>query len=504
MDSLKQKSRTHNGPLTYGLRSSVRCHRLPDGKMALVLGYPLRTVFIHDFWQPVVNCLAHGQRVSLDRVCATVPQISSHQIELFLNALVRKGYIDQEGYPRLDYADYPKVTVIVPVRNRPGEINACLKSLTGLNYPADKLEIIVVDDASDDATPDIVMGFPDVRLMRMTQHRHASFCRNRAADIAAGDILAFVDSDCQVTATWLNELVPAFRDPTVGALGGLVESDLKDNCIDRYEKVKSALKIGSLFKRSDQAERFFYVPACNFLVRREVFQRLGGFRESMQVGEDVDLCWRLQDEGYALEYRPMGRVAHKHRNRIRPFCSRRFDYGTSEPALQQIHTDRVKTLYLPWNESIFWSLMTLFAVLASSLLLLAAAGLLLVDCTRKYLKLKSRQVPVGRLQVFTAVLRGYLSFVHHLCSFISRYYLVAVPVILLLSPTVAGVMVGMHLTAGLVEFIVKKPRMYIWTFLIFFTLEQLSYQSGVWWACIQMANFKSVMPRVVHTRVQNW
>ena len=487
--------------MTYGLRPSVRYHRLAEGKVGLVLRYPLRVVFIHDVWQPVVDCFSDGTRVSLGRICAVVPHISPEQIELFLNALIRKGYIDQEGFPRLAHADYPNITVIVPVRNRPSEISACLNSLARLNYPPDKLETIVVDDASEDTTPDVVKRFAGVRLLRMEQHRQASYCRNRAAEIARGDVLAFIDSDCLADPEWLKELVPAFRDPSLGALGGWVDAALEDNGIDRYEKVKSALKMGSWFKRSEQTERFFYVPACNFLVRSDAFACLGGFRESMHVGEDVDLCWRLQDAGYALEYRPMGRVSHKHRNRIGAFCARRFDYGTSEPALQQLHTGRVKTLYLPWTESLFWLTVVLSALLGSPIPLLAGAGLFLADGIRKHGKLKSRCVPVALHEVCTAIMRGYLAFVYHCCSFFSRYYLIAVPLILPLSPKGAAILAGMHLFTGVVEYFIRKPRLNLLSFLTFFTLEQASYQSGVWWASIRKANLKPVLPRIVHTRV---
>ena len=437
----------------------------------------------------------------LEQICAAAPHIPAGRIELFLNSLIRKGYIDQKGYPLLAEADYPTVSLIIPVRNRPDDIRECLHSLTRLDYPAGKLEIIVVDDASEDNTPEVVTGFAEVRLLRMQQHRQASFCRNRAAETARGDILAFIDSDCVADPTWLRELIPAFRDQTLGALGGRVDGAFQDNRLDQYENVKSALKMGSWFKRSEPAERFFYVPACNFLVRKDIFKKLMGFRETMHVGEDVDFCWRLQDAGYSLEYRPMGRVSHKHRNRLSAFCARRFDYGTSEPVLQQIHTGRVKTLFLPWTESLFWLTVILSILLKMPIMLLPGAGLLLADGIQKYSRLKARRIPVTGGQVFIAVIRSHLSFVYHCCSFISRYYLVVTPLVLLLSPLTAAVMLGMHLTAGTVDYTIKKPQLDPISYLFFFTLEQASYQSGVWWECVRRINFKPILPRIVHKRI---
>ena len=501
MASSNRTVRTNNHPLGFRLRPSARYHRLPNGKALLVLHFPLRAVFIHASWHAVLACLGHDGWVPLERISAAAPHIPAEQIERFFNTLIQKGYLAQQGFALLNEADYPSVSVIIPVRNRPAEIAACLNSLMHLDYPADKLEIIVVDDASDDATCEAVARFPEVRLLRMQQHRQASYCRNRAAEAAQGDILAFIDSDCLADPNWLRELVPAFRDHSLGAVGGWVDAALEENGLDYYEKVKSALKIGAWFKRSEQAERFFYVPTCNFLVRREAFLSLGGFRETLHVGEDVDLCWRLQDAGHILEYRPMGRVFHKHRNRLAAFCARRFDYGTSEPMLQQLHTGRVKTLFLPWSESFFWLSVVVAMVLKTALPIFLGAGLFLADGMKKHGKLKTRQIPVTRWQVFAAIIRGYLSFVYHCCSFISRYYLIVVPVVLLFSPLTAAVIFGMHLTAGMVEYAVKRPHLSPLSFLLFFTLEQASYQSGVWWECIHRLNFNPLLPRIVHKRI---
>ena len=184
MASSNRTVRTNNHPLGFRLRPSARYHRLPNGKALLVLHFPLRAVFIHASWHAVLACLGHDGWVPLERISAAAPHIPAEQIERFFNTLIQKGYLAQQGFALLNEADYPSVSVIIPVRNRPAEIAACLSSLMHLDYPADKLEIIVVDDASDDATCEAVARFPEVRLLRMQQHRQASYCRNRAAEAA--------------------------------------------------------------------------------------------------------------------------------------------------------------------------------------------------------------------------------------------------------------------------------------------------------------------------------
>lgn len=489
---------TSNTPLAFRLRSLAKYQRLPDGKASLVLQFPLRAMIIHDAWQKVLGCLRDGTWMPLEKIGNRVPEIPMDDIERFLNTLVRKGYLVTKGFVRLEAADYPSVSVIIPVRNRPDEITACLGSLTKLDYPDEKLEIIVVDDASEDHTPGAVARFPEVRLIQLQQHRQVSFCRNKGAETARGEILAFIDSDCVAAPTWLKELVPAFRDRSLGAVGGWVDAADDENGLDRYEKVRSALQIGAWFKRSSQSERFFYVPTCNFLVKRDLFLGLDGFRETLHVGEDVDFCWRLQDAGHILEYRPMGKVAHKHRNRILDFCSRRFDYGTSEPVLQKLHTSRLKTFFLPWYGLWFWLGVLGAIILKTGLPLFLCIGLILIDGIKKHGKLKTRQIPITRNQVFIAVIREYFSLAYHCCSFLSRYYLIIVPVVAWLSPLTAAFLFGMHLIAGIVDYMVRKPRLNLLSFLFFFTLEQVSYQSGVWRECIHLANFNPVLPRIIH------
>jgi mycofactocin system glycosyltransferase len=491
----------NNLALSYRLRPAARYHRLPGGKSVLVLGFPLRTAFIYDTWKPLLSRLADGRWVPFVGIRTAVPSLSAEEIQRFLNTLIRKGYVEQRGFPLLKESSYPSVSVIIPVRNRPTQIQACLASLMDLDYPPEKLEIIVVDDASTDETACVVEKYSEVQLLRMRQHRQASYCRNQAADVAKGDILAFIDSDCLADPTWLKELVPAFGDTSLGALGGWVDAAWEEKALDRYEKVKSSLKIGSWFKRSGDREKFFYVPTCNFLVRRSVFIDLGGFRNFLHVGEDVDFCWRLQDAGHAMEYRPYGRVAHKHRNHLAAFCSRRFDYGTSEPVLQGLHTSRVKTLYLPWTESLFWFTVLLAPLFFSPWPIVFGAGIFFFDTLKKYARLRKKQIPVTPFQVIAAVFRSYLSFVYHCCSFISRYYIIGLPLVLLISPLISGTVLLMHLIAGIVENKVKKPRLNLLSFLFFFTLEQVSYQAGVWWQCIRQLNFKPVLPRIVHKQI---
>jgi mycofactocin system glycosyltransferase len=483
-------------PLTYRLGPTARYHLLADGKPAMVLLFPLKVVVIQDIWRPLLEEIVEAGAMTLQQMAENMPHLRIDRIELFVNSLVMKGFLTQEGILYLQPDEYPSVSVIIPVRNRPVDIRACLSSLAQIDYPSEKLEIIVVDDASSDSTREVIGQFPGVRLIPQTEHRQVSFCRNMGAQQARGELLAFIDSDCTANPLWLKALVPAFRNPKIGAVGGLVDAACQDKGIDRYEMVKSSLKMGSWFKQSDLKERFFYVPSCNFLVRRKLYEKLGGFRESLHLGEDVDFCWRLQDLGLQLEYRPVGQVFHRHRNQMGPFFRRRFEYGTSEPLLQNLHPDRIKTLYFPVTESLFW----LLAILSiwMPLLLIVCGGLWISTCLRGYRKLQKLKIAMGVGTVALSTTRSYLAFMYHCFSFISRYYLVAGLVLLPVMPLAGSLITAMHVITGLVDYGVRRPQLPLLPYLFYFSLDQIAYQSGVWWGCLRNQNFQPVFPGITH------
>lgn len=483
------------------IRSKKLAYRLPrniayhenNGSPQLVLDFPLKTISLHPSWRVVVKRLFGGTFIPLENIVPLVKGIGSDKIELFLNDLSRKGFLEQEGLSTL--SDYPFVSIVIPVRNRPAQIEACLHSLSQLIYPSEKLEIIVVDDASTDNTPQTVSAFP-VRLISLKENKQASYCRNLAAQKARCDILAFIDSDCLADPLWLQELMPAFKDPSLGAVGGIVGSYFVESALDRYEQVKSSLIVGLRARRSSESEKFFYVPSCNLLARRNLFLKLGGFREDLFVGEDVDFCWRLQDAGHHVEFRPAGRVYHKHRNGLRPFCRRRFDYGTSEPLLQQLHPERSKQMVFLPGASLFLC-MAVLAIIFESVLLLFLCGItVMMDTLRKFASVTRSSIPIKFPALFLAVIRTYFAFFYHCCAFVSRYYLIWSIFVIPLSPLAFTIIMGMHFFTGVMEYFIKKPRLNLFAFLFYFSLEQFSYQSGVWWRCLKNLSFNAVNPRI--------
>ena len=476
---------------TYRLASGVR---LVEGEQHcfLLRTYPLKAARLAESFASILRRLENEGPQSPESLVALLPSVDETSLDHFLYRLEKMGFLESSGLAL--HQPLPTVSVVIPVRNRPADIKRCLESLLKVEYPTEKLEIVVVDDASEDETADVVTHFP-VILERMSERQGASACRNRGERHAKGLILLFLDSDCVVDSKWLLEIVSVFGDPQVGAAGGLVDSYDDNGPLNRYEKVKSPLHVEIRCTDSSLRSRFFYVPSCNFAVRRDLFLKLGGFNEDLDVGEDVDFCWRIMDSNRSIEFRPSARVLHRHRNQLVPFCLRRFEYGTSEPLLQALHPERRKTFALMPAAVCFWLLLSV-AFLAAPMASILAAGMVLGDTLTRRRSARDLGIRISVTLTLLAVFRSYLSFVYRVCSFISRYYLIVATFLAPAFPVAAAAIWLAHVGVGVVEFSLRKPQINLLYFLGLFSLEQISYQSGVWCGCFKQKFFLPVFPRL--------
>ncbi len=137
---------------------------------------------------------------------------------MLLSALARR----KPGTPSCEPVDWPTVTIVVPVFNEEQVIGEMLTHLFDLDYPADRMDVLVVSDASTDGTDDVVRSFADrgVRLLRMPARKGKTAGENAAGPHVRGDIVVNIDATIRVPRHALRALVAAFEDPTVGVASG--------------------------------------------------------------------------------------------------------------------------------------------------------------------------------------------------------------------------------------------------------------------------------------------
>jgi len=416
------------------------------------------------------------------------PGLDERNLLGILLSLVAKGYLKLDRIAEIE--DFPPVSVIIPVKDQPEYLIECLQSLENLDYPGDRLEIIVVDDGSQKVVSEIVAS-PDIRVIRQGESQGPAACRNIGAENAHGDILAFLDADCMAGEKWLKEIIPLFKAAQVGAVGGYVDGYYKDSLLDRYEEAASSLNMGKRLLLEGRTESSFYVPTANMLVAREAFKAAGGFRTGMNVGEDVDFCWRVRNHGYTLLYVPFGSVAHKHRNRPGRMLQRRSEYGTSEAILYRTHRDKRKTFSIPVFSGLSFLALTLAILLVNSWPIAAMLLLFGLDLLRKSATLLKFNMVLPFPQVIYSTFRSYLSFFYFAFFHLVRYYLILIFALGFLWHPL-WIFGGLAIICtSIVDYYVKRPKLLYPVFLFFYLLEHLAYQVGVFLGCLKQKYFGS-------------
>jgi mycofactocin glycosyltransferase len=232
-------------------------------------------------------------------------------------------------------------TVVVPVRDRAGELDRCLEAL-GTAYP-----VIVVDDGS--SGPEAiakVCARHGARVVRRELAGGPGPARNTGLAVVTTPLVAMVDSDLVGDPAWITRLAAHFADPLVAAVAPRVRPLTGNGVLGRYLQARAPLDRGPVEARVVPLTRVSYVATAALLVRREAVAGAGGFDESMRFGEDVDLIWRLDRAGWRVRYDPAAEVRHLEPERWRAVLRRRFRYGNSAAPLARRHPGQVPPLVL--------------------------------------------------------------------------------------------------------------------------------------------------------------
>jgi GT2 family glycosyltransferase len=226
----------------------------------------------------------------------------------------------------------PRVSVVVCTYNGGRTLEQCLRSLQALDYP--DYEVIVVDDGSTDDTRAILARFPDVRAIHQP-NRGLGVARNVGLREATGAIVAYTDSDCFADPDWLTHLVYQLlrSKAAVGGPNLTPEDGWLAAC------VAAAPGQPTHVLESDQTAE--HIPGCNMAFRREALEAIHGFDpQYRKAGDDVDVCWRLQQAGCWITFAPGAFVWHHRRQNPRAYLRQQAGYGEAEALLQFKHPDK--------------------------------------------------------------------------------------------------------------------------------------------------------------------
>lgn len=238
--------------------------------------------------------------------------------------------------PPIDHP--PKISVVICAYNAERTMDACLASLRRLRYPS--YEVVVVNDGSTDRTLEISQRYPECSLISQ-ENKGLSVARNVGFEHASGEIVAYTDSDCVADPDWLTYLAYKFVHGGFVAVGGPNLPPPEDSAVAAY--VAAAPGGPTHVLLDDEVAE--HIPGCNMAFTKTALQEIGGFDPLHRAaGDDVDLCWRLQNQGHRIGFSPAAQVWHFRRNTIKAYLKQQMGYGQAEAQLYFKHPFRFNML----------------------------------------------------------------------------------------------------------------------------------------------------------------
>ena len=239
-----------------------------------------------------------------------------------------------------------KYSIIVPVFNRPDEVDELLQSLT--EQTLKDFEVIIVEDGSPKPCKDVCdryVGRLDLHYF-VKPNSGPGQSRNYGAERAQGEWLIVLDSDVVLPRTYIEEVEREMKRQPADAFGG------PDRAHDSFTPTQKAISYsmtsffttGGIRGGKKKLDKFF-PRSFNMGIRRDVYQQLGGFSK-MRFGEDIDFSYRIVEAGYQPRLFPEAWVWHKRRTDFRKFFRQVYNSGIARINLEKRHPGTMKLVHL--------------------------------------------------------------------------------------------------------------------------------------------------------------
>ena len=234
----------------------------------------------------------------------------------------------------------PKVSIIIPTKNEAKNIGFCLDSIFSIDYSAAAYEVLVVDNGSADQTT-LIAAEKGAQVYSLP-HVNISTLRNFGTRQAKGDIFAFLDADCTVDKDWLVNAEKYFEAKNIVCFGSTPRIPDKPTWVQAAwfhvrQKKKGCTEVA-------------WLESMNMFIRRDIYESVGGFNETLVTCEDVDLSYRLSARGRIISDQEIRAIHHGEAKDIAEFFRKERWRGKSNYlGLQQhgLRLDEIPSLLLP-------------------------------------------------------------------------------------------------------------------------------------------------------------
>ncbi|MBR4129307.1 MAG: glycosyltransferase [Bacteroidaceae bacterium] len=240
-----------------------------------------------------------------------------------------------------------KYSIIVPVYNRPDEVDELLQSLTQQTFR--DMEVVIVEDGSSLPCDSVVQKYAGKLQLRYFTKENSGPgpTRNFAAEHSQGEFLIFLDSDCVLPPGFLQAVEDELNRKECDAWGG------PDKAHESFTPVQKAINYsmtsfittGGIRGGKKQMDKKFYPRSFNLGIRRSLYRQLGGF-SSMRFGEDIDLSLRIYESGATCRLFPEAWVWHKRRTDFKKFFKQVHNSGIARINLMKRHPGSLKLVHI--------------------------------------------------------------------------------------------------------------------------------------------------------------
>ncbi|MFC1776780.1 glycosyltransferase, partial [Pseudomonadota bacterium] len=257
---------------------------------------------------------------------------------------VKKAFAET---PFSDDLEWPSISVVVCSYNGAATIRDTFEALSRISYP--DVEVIVVNDGSTDETAKIA-GEYDVKLIS-TENRGLSNARNTGWQEAKGEIIAYIDDDAYPDPDWLRYIAHTYMTTDYAGVGGPNFAPPGDGPIADCVANAPGRPVQVLLTDTE-AE---HIPGCNMTFKRDVLEAIGGFDPRYRAaGDDVDVCWRIQERGWKIGFHAGALNWHHCRNSYSMYWKQQQGYGKAEALLEEKWPDKYNTAgHFTWKGRLY-------------------------------------------------------------------------------------------------------------------------------------------------------
>lgn len=308
-------------------------------------------------------------------------------------------------------------SIIIPLYNRPNEIDELLNSLT--TQTETNFEVIIIEDGSSIPSAHIVDKYMERLPVKyyFKSNSGPALSRNFGVSHSEGDYLIFLDSDCILPKDYLKSITTELKQKDADAFGG---PDKADNSFTPIQKainysMTSFFTTGGIRGGKKKLDRFF-PRSFNFGIKRSVFVALRGYSD-MRFGEDIDLSIRIYDAGYRCQLFSDSWVYHKRRTDFRKFFKQVYNSGIARVNLYQKYPDSLKYVHcLPALFTLGTCFLVLLGICSTAFLFPIALFMLVIFIDAS---IKNKDVIIGLL----AIIASFVQLIGYGSGFIAAWFI---------------------------------------------------------------------------------